>query len=126
MNETIESIFAVTSDSDMSTRSPQESSNHGMRAAPKRIFHVITFRLSTVTGPSVLDAAVNVTAFWISSNVVTRGRQEKRTITVRETVKYFKLELPVEGYDIGLSMNSKTKMFVYCIHKTKIKMDRPN
>ena len=83
MNETIESIFAVTSDPVMSTRSPQESPNQGMRAAPNRIFQVMTFRLSTKVGSSVLDAEVNVTASWISSNVVTNDRQEKRMITAR-------------------------------------------
>ena len=83
MNETIESIFEVTSDSVMSTRSPQESPNQGMRAAPKRIFQVMIFRLSTETGSSVMDDAVNMTESWISSNVVTSGRQEKRIITAK-------------------------------------------
>ena len=83
MNETMESIFEITSDSVIITRSPHESPNQGMRAAPKRIFHVMTFILSTKTGSVVLDDAVNVLASCMSSNVVTSDRQEKRTITAR-------------------------------------------
>jgi len=38
--------FSKTSFSERMTLSPHESPNQGMRPAPKRIFHVITFRES--------------------------------------------------------------------------------
>ena len=35
-----------------------------------------------------------------------------------------KLKLPVKSYNIWLGMNTKTKMLIYSIDKTKVKVDR--
>ena len=56
--------------------------------------------------------------------MVTGSRQENNIRTTRQAVKtHFKLEFHVEGDNIGLGMNTESKVFIHRIHKPKIKMD---
>ena len=80
----------------------------------------MTFRLSIETGASVLGDAVYVAASSISSNVVTKERQEKKIMTAKQIADVFKLELPVEGNKWSLEMNTKTKRFIQGIYETEI------
>ena len=68
----------MVSASVISTRSPHESPKKGIRPAPKRIFQVMTFRLSIVSGGLDVEDAVYISALSISSKVVTNGLHEKR------------------------------------------------
>ena len=54
------------------------------------------------------------------------GSQENRKTTASQVADCFKLEFPVEGNYIWLSMNTKAKMFIHSIDKTKVKMDGAN
>ena len=110
----------------ISTRSPHESPKNGIRPAPKRIFQVITFRLSIVWGSPEFEDAVYVSALSTSSKVVTNGRQEKIKMTAKQAERDFKLELPVKGKYRCLIMNTKSKMFICSIHKSKIEMNGAN
>ena len=57
--------------------------------------------------------------------MVTGSRQENNIRAARQAAKtHFKLEFPVESYDVGLGMNTESKVFIHRIHKPKIKMDR--